>query len=251
MKYIGGNRMIFVTAHSGCEGTKSNSMDSIKAGVQSGADYIEVDVLPTQDGVAVLSHDDEFKGVPISQTLYKDLQGHLVTLKDALDYVMKAGKKMNIDVKDVRSVDSFASYIEEKGYEDRIVLSGCRDTDIVYLTNHYPNLPKLYNIFCLLESDLMSTSDHEIRHKLFDDGYKLEQEKRDHILKMMKTHQIQGINIHFKQLDDSREKWATENNIPVYVWTVDAEQDIQSVLKRDITSITTNNVAVCRSIINS
>lgn len=46
-------------AHTGCEGTSYNSLESCEAGMKAGAPIIEVDVRVTKDNVAVLQHDDE------------------------------------------------------------------------------------------------------------------------------------------------------------------------------------------------
>lgn len=46
-------------AHTGCEGTRHNSLESCEAGMKAGAPIIEVDVRVTKDNVAVLQHDAE------------------------------------------------------------------------------------------------------------------------------------------------------------------------------------------------
>ncbi|AOZ92915.1 glycerophosphodiester phosphodiesterase [Paenibacillus crassostreae] len=46
-------------AHTGCEGTSYNSLESCEAGMKAGAPILEVDVRATKDKVAVLQHDEE------------------------------------------------------------------------------------------------------------------------------------------------------------------------------------------------
>lgn len=242
--------MTLITAHSGCEGTPMNSMAHIMAAIDSGADYIEVDVLPTKDGVAVLSHDDYLNGKPITETLYEDIKGELVEFKEAIDLIMKSGKKINIDIKDVQCVPYFAPYIIEKGYKDRVLLSGCLDEDLVYLKEHYPWLPKLYNCYLLLDDPDMSDNDIKRRLRFFGNQYKDEVSKRAHIEEMIKEHVVEGLNISYKQATEERMAWAKGLNIPIFVWTADEEKDMLQNVLRGVTSITTNNVSLCRSVIN-
>ena len=46
-----------ITAHTGCLGTKANSLDSLRAALESGANAVEFDVRFQTDGTPVLSHD--------------------------------------------------------------------------------------------------------------------------------------------------------------------------------------------------
>ena len=50
------------TAHTGCMGTKQNSLESMKKGVQSGAKIIEFDLRANKNGDLVLSHDEPVGG---------------------------------------------------------------------------------------------------------------------------------------------------------------------------------------------
>ena len=47
----------YITAHSGCEGTPDNSLESVRAGVDLGADFVEVDVRLDPEGTPRLTHD--------------------------------------------------------------------------------------------------------------------------------------------------------------------------------------------------
>ena len=46
-----------ITAHTGCLGTKLNSLDSLRAALESGANAVEFDIRFQSDGTPVLSHD--------------------------------------------------------------------------------------------------------------------------------------------------------------------------------------------------
>ena len=46
-----------ITAHAGCEDTARDSVESVRAGIASGADIAEVDVRLSSFGTLVFSHD--------------------------------------------------------------------------------------------------------------------------------------------------------------------------------------------------
>ena len=49
---------IMITAHSGCEGTPDNSMESIRKGIELGADCIEIDIRMDPHGEQRLTHNE-------------------------------------------------------------------------------------------------------------------------------------------------------------------------------------------------
>lgn len=51
-------RIPFVTAHSGCMGTKMNSIEYLEKATKSGVDIIEVDISITKDRTPILYHDE-------------------------------------------------------------------------------------------------------------------------------------------------------------------------------------------------
>ena len=46
-----------ITAHSGADGTKENSLEFVAYAMQTGADALEVDVRMGENGILILSHD--------------------------------------------------------------------------------------------------------------------------------------------------------------------------------------------------
>ena len=46
-----------ITAHSGCEGTARDSMESVELALALGADAIEMDIRRAPDGLLYISHD--------------------------------------------------------------------------------------------------------------------------------------------------------------------------------------------------
>lgn len=73
-----------------------NSAESIQAARHMGADWVEVDVRLTSDGVAVLSHDSVYNGRPLESSAFRDLPG-ICTLEQAL--VAAGGMGVNLEIK--------------------------------------------------------------------------------------------------------------------------------------------------------
>lgn len=73
-----------------------NSVESIQAAQHLGADWIEVDVRLTSDGVAVLSHDPLYDGRTLESSAYRDLPG-ICTLDQAL--VAAGDMGVNLEIK--------------------------------------------------------------------------------------------------------------------------------------------------------
>ena len=78
---------ILITAHSGCEGTAENSLESILRGIALGADCVEIDVQVDEDGRLYLSHD------PLPDP------GKAVSFPDALRPIAESGIAVNCDLK--------------------------------------------------------------------------------------------------------------------------------------------------------
>lgn len=219
--------MIVLTAHSGSEQTKPNSWEYLKVACDENADYVEIDVRHTKDGYLVLNHDDEYENLLISACDYSYLQKtyDILTFVEAADYILSRGKRVNADIKTIESIPKVADYILEKKVIEQVMLTGCRDKEIQYLQKDYPMLVKIYNVDELLREDSLT-----------------EDEKRAKMLKSIEDYGAVGINIPYEELTDERLRWAKENSIPTYVWTVDERDEMMKNFKREVTSITTNSL---------
>lgn len=98
-----------------------NTLESFTKALAAGADYIETDAHGTKDGIAVLFHDDDINGVPISKLLFTDLPEHIPTLRSALEHFPQV--KFNIDIKNSEASVPVAQAINELKAHHRILLS--------------------------------------------------------------------------------------------------------------------------------
>jgi glycerophosphoryl diester phosphodiesterase len=113
-----------ITAHTGCEETEENSLESIRTGYESGADIVEFDLAFKSDGEAVLSHDEE------------PMDG-CVTLDDAFALIAELPDiRVNVDCKSVANLNAVAQLAEEHGIIDRIFFTGISEEDVSAVKEH-------------------------------------------------------------------------------------------------------------------
>lgn len=144
--------MILVTAHEGSEGSPSNTLDSVKAGIEAGADIIEVDVRSTKDGIAVLSHSSVIKTVSgkriplVDIDLYNILEmerngqikfdhpgGTITKLEEVLDFIKESDLVINLDIKDDECIKSMIKTVKDQKMLDYVFISGCEKTRASFL----------------------------------------------------------------------------------------------------------------------
>ncbi|WP_105619286.1 glycerophosphodiester phosphodiesterase [Vallitalea okinawensis] len=222
-----------ITAHSGCEKTLANSMENIKKAIQLNVEYVEIDVRHTKDHIAVLSHDDEIGGICISESNLNELKKYnIVTYEEAVDLIIKSGKKVNSDIKTMESIELISTYIMNNELCEKVILSGCKEKEISYLTENYPEIRKLFNIDILMEEDLSF------------------EEKMNRTIMLHRQNHLQGVNIPYYQLSDEVLQIMKDQGIETYVWTIDTEELMRRFVNKGVKSITTNEVVLLEKVKN-
>lgn len=105
-----------ITAHSGCDGTAADSIESVSAGIRNGADGVEVDVRYNGRGELILSHDRDKTG---------EYPGH-PGLAEAFELVRKDGRiGINCDIKERETVPTVLKLAGKMGLgPDQLILMG-------------------------------------------------------------------------------------------------------------------------------
>ena len=105
-----------ITAHSGCEGTEQDSLESVRRGIELRADAVEMDVRLDSQGILRISHNQE-----ASQEGYNGR----ATLQQVFDLIKPAGVKINLDVKEGVCIPLILELAERNGLsKERLILSG-------------------------------------------------------------------------------------------------------------------------------
>ena len=155
-----------ITAHSGCEGTGIDTMESIEKALEFGADAIEIDVRMDPFGDLRISHD------PLSLEDYLRKN----PLADVFQRVQSSSLLINFDLKEKAALYKTLDAARDFGFPtERLVFSGC--TTPVQLVND-PELALRANFFLNLEEVLKYVYDHrkeefsrEVFSMLMDDPY--------------------------------------------------------------------------------
>ena len=109
-----------ITAHSGCEGTGIDTMDSIEKALEIGADAIEIDVRLDPFGNLRISHD------PLS------LEGYLMKnmLEEVFRRISPTSMMINFDLKEPKALYETLQAAQSFGFpSERMILTGCTTPD--------------------------------------------------------------------------------------------------------------------------
>lgn len=198
-----------ITAHTGCMGTEENSLDSIKMGIENGANVVEFDLYFTEDGAPILSHDEPVGGE--------------ITLNEAFAYFrMFKDIKANVDIKTVDALEKVYSLAIENNVEDRIFYTGVKDEFVNAIKKNSP----------------------EIRYYLNVDVDKSQNTNKEYLLTLaekVKNAGAIGINFNYKSASKELVEVFRENGLLVSIWTVDSEYNMYKILSFGPDNITTRH----------
>ncbi|MBO5421565.1 MAG: glycerophosphodiester phosphodiesterase [Clostridia bacterium] len=193
------------TAHTGCVNTKDNSLDSIDAAVQYGADIVEIDLNFTADGQPVLSHDDPVGGE--------------VSIDEAFEKISKCdGLKVNVDVKNTANLRAVVNAAEKHGITDRFFYTGITEEFVDAVKRDTPEVTYYLNVPV---------------KKRQTDAY------LQSLVEKVRNSGAVGINFNKDNATQKLVDLFHENNMLVSIWTVNDEPDIYRILSLSPDNITT------------
>ncbi len=198
-----------ITAHTGCMDTEENSLESIKKGIENGANIIEFDLYFTKDGAPVLAHDEPVGGE--------------ITLNEAFAYLrMFKNVKANVDIKTVDALEKVYPLAKENNVHDRIFYTGVKDEFVDAVKKNSPEVKYYLNV----DVEKSKNTDKEYLQSLVE-----------------KVKNAGAIGINFKYTSASKELVDTfhENGLLVSIWTVDSEYNMYKILSFGPDNITTRH----------
>lgn len=219
---------IMITAHSGCEGTPDNSMESIRMGIELGADCIEIDIRMDPEGKLWLTHneiEDYSEALP---------------LETALETIAENGAAVNCDLKEENLLYPVLEAAEAAGItKDKLIFTGsvdisllAEDPSLIQRARFFLNLSQ---IFKYMKKNITFPDTWEERGTLFDHHL-------DELAELVKRVGAEGINPSFRMMSPERIKACNARGIGLSLWTVNDESDQKSLLQEDLLNMTTRNV---------
>jgi glycerophosphoryl diester phosphodiesterase len=228
-----------ITAHTGCEGNLDNSVESVRAGLELGADIIEDDIRMTRDGILVLSHEDRIRLNNASEAslsamtlreLTESLASPLVELEPVLGLIKAKGKVMNLDLKSNACIEPLSQLIGKLDMYQHAFLTGCEYKRAQAAKRHAPRLPRLLNVDIpsFSGSDYMAAARQACEEAL-DAG-------------------CFGLNVPYPLVTPEFLQLASGFKLPFYIWTVNEAVLMKRYVEMGVRSITTRDVAALQAV---
>lgn len=164
------NRAIEITGHRGSKlRAPENSLSAIRQAIAEGADYAEIDVQTTADGVVVLLHDADLMRVASVNRRLRDIEYHelkdidvgswfapefrserIPTLQEAID-VARGRIKLNIELKYTWKspflAEKVGTIIRQKGFLSECVVSSLNFQALTEIKQAFPEVTTGFIVF--------------------------------------------------------------------------------------------------------
>ncbi len=207
-----------VTAHTGCEGTKDNSLEAIKKGADAGAHIIEFDLRFDKDGNGILSHDAT--------------EGEAVTLEDAFELVASFDKlKVNVDCKTTDNLTDVYRLSEKLGITDRIFYTGIEVKDVDAAKAQTPQISYFLNY----KASIFKKNNGKYISSL---------------ISLVKEKGAVGINLRYSQCSKRMVDMFRKEGLLVSVWTANSTRVMKKCLSFKSDNITTRYPSTLIELIN-
>lgn len=210
-----GNKRVLLTAHSGAEGTKPNSMDYLHTAVCFEPDIIEVDLNLDEHGRRVISHD-------------RPSSSDRVLFIDVLRFMAGHHFMLNIDVKDIEALPGLKDELIAQRLDKRCFLTGLTFYDVEAAKESIAGMRHLVNIV----PEETSLSD------LGSVDY------CQHLCERVKATGSFGLNINYRFVTGVLMEAAARSDLKGYVWTVDDGTEMLRMAAMGAESITTNKLQI-------
>lgn len=229
-----------ITGHRGnSTEAPENTHAALEAAIANNADYVEIDIAETKDGVLVVSHDnnikrisgqnidiwnsnyDDIKDIDIGSWFSPEFSGErLMTLDEAIE-TCRGKVKMNIELKptphDHEFVEKSVAVIQKQNFKDECVLASL----------DYPTIERIKQVDPSIRTAYITAIAYGDIDTLPVDAFSIE---------------ATFVN---KPLVDAIHR----QNKDIYVWTVDNEDLIDDMIDLNVDNIITDDVPMARELV--
>lgn len=213
-----------ITAHSGCEGTPDNSMESIMKGIELGADCVEIDIRMDEAGALWLSHDTSN-------------YASAVPLEQAFSLIARSGICVNCDLKEERALYPVLDLAEKcRLNKERLIFSGSvnpsaliADSSIVRRARIFLNSEELYH-----HMTNAAGSREEHTALIIDNLPK--------IADLMNRLGVEALNAPYKHFTPGQIDLIRSKGVELSLWTVNEEEAQEQLMHKDLLNMTTRKV---------
>ena len=196
-----------VTAHSGCENTADNSVESIIRAAECGADVVEIDINFDNEGNPVLSHDTPCGGELTLEKAFEILSG--------IENI-----RINLDIKNTDCLYKIPDIARKYSLYDRIFYTGIFEDFVPAVREQTKDIPYYLNTK-IVSPDCQ------------DEKYFEALAEKTRMLGAI------GINPNFSNVTKELTEYFHSQNLLVSLWTANEDADIEKVLALAPDNITT------------
>lgn len=211
-----------VTAHTGCEGEKDNTLESIRAGINAGAEIVEIDLHYLSDKTPVLSHDK-----PETDAVSEAVP----SLESAFELLKDADVKMNVDVKSTENIAAVLPLAEKHGVKEKIFFTGVEEKDVEAVKQGAKGIAYFLNVSV-------------------DKSKKNNSEYISSLVEKVKSTGAIGINLKYTGCSKALVEAFRNEKLLVSVWTANSKSVMYRCLSLEPDNITTRHPSVLREIIS-
>lgn len=234
-----------ITAHSGCEFTQIDTMESIDMALEYGADAAEVDVRQDQAGELRISHN------ALSLEEYRQK----LTLREVFDRIRDTGLILNCDLKEQAALYRTLNEAELYGFpKERLILSGCtgleqlaRDPALVNRARFFLNIEEVLKFVCIhrekelsIDRIMLLMSDPWVILK--ENGMEIRDVWIEDTIRCYQMLRVEAANLPKTFLDTRMVRGLKGAGIPLSVWTVNEIELVRACLDTEVVNITTRQV---------
>ncbi|WP_028550570.1 glycerophosphodiester phosphodiesterase [Paenibacillus sp. UNC451MF] len=224
-----------IGAHTGCDNTPYNTVESFREGIRLGADIVEVDIRITREGTLVLLHDDssylhEYTYEQLNQQsvrsrispLYERLE--IVKLTDILDIAKEHSIKLNLDIKTSAAIEPVVELIQRRHCVEQVFITGCSEN----ITSRHKDIKVVLNTPTKL------TEEEKSNYALYIDKVCRDGEEGHYY----------GLNMHHETCRPELVEAAHKRGLAVWVYTVNDPDRMRRCIQSGVDAITTKEVAI-------
>lgn len=209
-----------ITAHTGAFNTRDNSLESIKAAIEGGADAVEFDVRQRPDGTVVMGND----------IITTNNDG--VEVFSVFELLKDSNVGLNLNIKDIKALPELHDLIEEYQFFDRVCLTGIEVSQAKNVAERCPDVDYYINYL-------------PSRVNIFSEDY---QEK---IIALLEETGAIGINCNHTNASRTLSILLHEHGYKLSVWTVDRTYQMKRALVNQPDNITTKEVDKLKEVIEN
>lgn len=234
-----------ITAHSGCEDTKDDSMESIDLALEYGADAIEIDVRIDKNGILRISH---------NEASTEEFQQKL-TLDDVFAKILNTGLSVNCDIKEQAALYPTLAAAKKTGLSpERLILSGCtspdilaRDPSLIQRGQFFLNIEEVLKLiylrrerdFDIQRFPLLMRDPWKI---LKENGIEIRDEWVEDTVQCYKMVHAAAANLPKTLLNSNLVSALKAASVPLSIWTVNEPELVTLCLNTGVCNITTRKV---------